>query len=122
MLRTVLAGKIHRATVTGACLEYVGSISIDSLLLNAAGIAPYEQVHIVNINNGARLVTYALEATAYSGAVVLNGAAARLAVPGDLVIVLAYAQATSEELQGFSPLVVHVDAQNRISQIGVKTP
>jgi aspartate 1-decarboxylase len=120
MLRTVLAGKIHRATITGACLEYVGSISIDSLLLDAAGIAPYEQVHIVNINNGARLVTYALEATAHSGAVVLNGAAARLAVPGDLVIILAYAQATPEELQDFNPLIVHVDAQNRIAQIGAK--
>lgn len=121
MLRTVLAGKIHRATVTGACLEYVGSISIDRLLLQAAGISPYEQVHIVNINNGARFVTYALEATADSGVVVLNGAAARLAVPGDLVIVLAYAQATSQELQDFSPMVVHVDAHNRISQIGAKT-
>jgi aspartate 1-decarboxylase len=120
MLRTVLAGKIHRATVTGACLEYVGSISIDSLLLKAAGICAYEQVHVVNINNGARLVTYALEATAASGAVVLNGAAARLAVPGDLVIVLAYAQATPQELQGFSPLVVHVDTQNRISQVGAE--
>jgi aspartate 1-decarboxylase len=121
MLRTVLAGKIHRATVTGACLEYVGSISIDSLLLKAAGICAYEQVHVVNVNNGARLVTYALEATAGSGAVVLNGAAARLAVPGDLVIVLAYAQATPQELQGFSPLIVHVDTQNRISQVGVES-
>jgi aspartate 1-decarboxylase len=120
MLRTILAGKIHRATVTGACLEYVGSISIDSLLLKAAGICAYEQVHVVNVNNGARLVTYALEATAGSGTVVLNGAAARLAVPGDLVIVLAYAQATPQELQDFSPLVVHVDAQNRIAQMGAK--
>jgi aspartate 1-decarboxylase len=120
MLRTVLVGKIHRATVTGACLEYVGSISIDSQLLKAAGICAYEQVHVVNINNGARLVTYALEATAGSGTVVLNGAAARLAAPGDLVIVLAYAQVTPQELQDFSPLVVHVDAQNRIAQMGAK--
>lgn len=121
MLRTVLAGKIHRATVTGACLEYVGSISIDSTLLQAAGMFAYEQVHVVNVNNGARLVTYALEATADSGTVVLNGAAARLAVPGDLVIVLVYAQATSQDLRSFSPLVVHVDAQNRIIQADAKS-
>ncbi|AGY59893.1 aspartate 1-decarboxylase [Gloeobacter kilaueensis] len=114
MLRTVLLGKIHRATVTGACLEYVGSVSVDADLLDAAGILPYEQVHVVNLNNGARLVTYAIEATAGSGAVVLNGAAARLAVAGDQVIILAYGQASSDELRHHQPLVVHVDANNRI--------
>lgn len=119
MLRTVLAGKIHRATVTGACLDYVGSISVDADLLAAAGILPYEQVHVVNLNNGARLVTYAIEATPGSGAVVLNGAAARLAAPGDRVIVLAYAQATTAELLGHAPRVVLVDADNRIVPLPV---
>lgn len=114
MLRTMLLGKIHRATVTGACLEYVGSISIDRLLLDAAGILVHEQVHVVNLNNGARLVTYAIEASPGSGAVVLNGAAARLAAPGDRVIVLAYAQFTPEELICHLPAVVHVDTDNHL--------
>ncbi len=115
MLRTCLWAKIHRATVTGACLEYIGSISVDSDLLAAAEIMPHEQVHVVNINNGARFVTYAIEATAGSGAVVLNGAAARLAAPGDQVIIIAYAQGTTEELRNHRPTVVHVDADNRIA-------
>ncbi|BAC92169.1 aspartate 1-decarboxylase [Gloeobacter violaceus] len=117
MLRTVLLGKIHRATVTGACLEYVGSISVDSRLLAAAGILPHEQVHVVNLNNGARLVTYAIEASEGSGAVVLNGAAARLAAAGDQVIVLAYGQGTAVELEHHQPQVVYVDAQNRIVSV-----
>jgi aspartate 1-decarboxylase len=114
MLRTVLLSKIHRATVTGACLEYTGSISLDAQLLAAAHILAFEQVHVVNLNNGARLITYAIEATAGSGAVVLNGAAARLAAPGDRVIVLAYGQGTAEQWQNHQPRVVHVDTDNRI--------
>ncbi|MBC8121285.1 MAG: aspartate 1-decarboxylase [Gemmatimonadaceae bacterium] len=117
MLRTALLAKIHRATVTGACLEYVGSISVDAELLEAAGILPYEQVHVVNITNGARLVTYAIAASAGSAAVVLNGAAARLAAPGDQVIILTYAQCDPEELARHQPTVVHVDRHNRVIEL-----
>jgi pantoate--beta-alanine ligase len=111
--RTMLKSKIHRATVTDADLDYVGSITVDRDLLDAADIRPYEQVYVLNINTGARFETYAIEGPAGRGGICLNGAAARLAQPGDLVIVLTYAQYDESELDGYEPLVVHVDAQNR---------
>lgn len=117
MQRTLLATKIHNCTLTEANIAYVGSISIDAALLAAAGMVPYEQVHVVNVNNGERLVTYAIPALAESGAIELNGAAARLGVPGDRVIIMAYAQFSPEELEGFSPTVVFVDQDNRISEV-----
>ncbi len=111
--RTMLKSKIHRATVTDANLDYVGSITVDLDLLEAADIRPYEQVQVLDINNGARFETYAIVGERGSGAMCLNGAAARLVQPGDLVIVLTYAQFPEEGLDGYEPLVVHVDADNR---------
>ena len=111
--RTMIKSKIHRATVTDANLNYVGSITIDTDLLDAADIKPYEQVHIVNINNGARFETYTIEGARGSGTMCLNGAAARLAQPGDLIIVISYAQYLYSELDGYEPTVVHVDAHNK---------
>ena len=118
MLRTLMSGKIHRATVTQADPDYVGSITIDADLMAAAGLVVGEQVHVVDIDNGARLVTYAIEGLAGSGVIGINGAAARLVHPGHLVIVIAYAQVSAEEMAGFQPNVVHVDADNRIRAIG----
>ena len=117
MQRTLLSSKIHNCTLTGANLEYVGSISIDQHLLDLAGILPYEQVHVVNINNGERLVTYAISAPANSGVVELNGAAARLGASGDRVIIMAYAQFTSQEIQGYHPTVVLVDQNNQLLEV-----
>lgn len=114
MQRTLLFAKIHNATVTAANINYMGSISIDETLLNASGILPNEQVQVVNITNGARLVTYAIPAEANSGAIELNGAAARLATPGDRVIIIAYAQLTLEEISSHSPTIVFVNEQNQI--------
>ena len=114
MIRKMCKSKIHRATVTDANLHYVGSITIDSELLKAADILPYEMVQVVNINNGERFETYAIEGRVGSGTVCLNGAAARLAVPGDLVIIIAYGLYQEEELQNWEPKVVHVDAGNKI--------
>lgn len=111
--RTMLKSKIHRATVTDADLNYVGSITVDRGLLDAADIRPYEQVEVLNINNGARFTTYAIEGPAGGGDICLNGAAARLAQPGDLVIVLTYADFEESELEGHEPVVVHVDGANR---------
>ncbi len=111
--RTMLKSKIHRATVTDANLNYVGSITVDTELLQRADIRPYEHVHIVNINNGARLETYAIEGPAGEGDMCLNGAAARLAQPGDLIIVLSYAQYAEAELENYAPIVVQVDERNR---------
>jgi aspartate 1-decarboxylase len=108
-----MKSKIHRATVTDADLNYVGSITVDRDLLEAADIVPYEQVVVLNINTGARFETYAIEGPAGGGDICLNGAAARLAQPGDLVIVLTYAQYDASELDGFAPIVVHVDSANR---------
>lgn len=113
MYRTMLKSKIHRATVTDADLNYVGSITVDRELLEAADIRPYEQVHVVNIANGARFETYAIEGAPGEGDICLNGAAARLAHPGDLVIVLSYAAFAEEDLEGHEPVVVHVDEANR---------
>ena len=111
--RTMMKSKIHRATVTDANLNYVGSITVDRDLLDAADIRAYEQVVVLNINTGARFETYAIEGPAGAGDICLNGAAARLAQPGDLVIVITYAQYDEADLDGFVPNVVHVDAGNR---------
>jgi pantoate--beta-alanine ligase len=111
--RTMMKSKIHRATVTDADLNYVGSITVDRELLEAADILPYEQVVVLNISTGGRFETYAIEGPAGRGDICLNGAAARLAQPGDLVIVLTYAQYDASELDGFAPIVVHVDSANR---------
>lgn len=116
MKRIMCKSKIHRATVTDANLDYEGSITIDSVLLDAADIHEYEQVHVVNIANGARFETYAMRAPAGSGDIVLNGAAARLVQPGDAVIIFSYATYEAEELQDFAPTFVFVDAENRIRQ------
>lgn len=107
-------GKIHRATVTEANLNYVGSVTVDDTLLKASGMREYEQVHIVNNNNGARLITYIIKGKANSGVICLNGAASRLAQPGDIVILLAYADYNEEELKNFHPKIVHVNQENSI--------
>ncbi len=115
MMREMLSGKIHRATVTEANLHYVGSITVDKLLLEAANILPYEKVQVANVNNGERFETYALEGAAGSGVICLNGATARLALPGDLVIIMSYALVDQSELEaGWQTQVVLVDENNRI--------
>lgn len=113
MLRSMFKSKIHRATVTEANLNYAGSITIDRDLLEAADILEYEQVSVVNINTGARFETYTIAGPPGSGVICLNGGAARLAHPGDLVIIITYAQMTPEEVASHRPTVVHVDQRNR---------
>ena len=113
-MRTMLKSKIHRATVTDSRIDYEGSITIDRELMEAADILPYEQVQVLNINNGARFITYAIEGAAGSGEVCPNGAAARLAVKGDLVIILTYHDVRDEEVHNYMPRIVHVDAKNAI--------
>ena len=108
----MMKSKIHRATVTAANLDYVGSVSIDRELLAAADILPWEQVAVLDIDNGARFETYAIEGG--PGEICLNGAAARLVAPGDKVILITYADYAEEELRSFVPRVVHVDRSNRI--------
>lgn len=117
MLLTMFKAKIHRATVTEANLNYMGSITIDQELLEAAGILPHERVQVVNVNNGARLETYVIQGERGSGRVCLNGAAARLVQPGDVVIIIAYALLTPEEAGAFQPTIVLVDSQNRVTEI-----
>jgi aspartate 1-decarboxylase len=114
MRLNVFKSKIHRATVTHADLEYEGSVTIDSDLLDAANILPYEAVHIWNVTRGTRLVTYALAGPRGSGAVCVNGAAAHLNRPGDLVILATYADMDPAEARSYVPTVVRVDASNRI--------
>jgi aspartate 1-decarboxylase len=113
MQRTMMKSKIHRATVTGADLNYVGSITLDPELMRLADIVEHEQVHVLDIDNGARFETYAITGDPGSGAVVLNGAAARLVQPGDKVIVITYAHYDAAELEDYAPQVVHVDEANR---------
>jgi aspartate 1-decarboxylase len=113
MQRTLLKSKIHRATVTACDLNYVGSLTVDSTLLDLADIAEYEQVHVVNVNNGARFLTYAILGEPGSGQMQVNGAAARLAHHGDTIIVFSYAQYDEAEVAGFSPVVITVDHANR---------
>ena len=115
MRRTLFKSKIHRATVTQADLDYEGSITVDADLMRAADILPYEKVHVWNRTNGSRLETYALEAPAGSGVICVNGAAAHLAKPGDLVIIATFAEPNDEvEARNWKPIVVHVDGGNRI--------
>jgi len=117
-MRTMLRAKIHRAHVTHTNIDYEGSIAIDRLLLDAADILPFEKVEVLNINNGARFSTYAIEAPRGSGTIGLNGAAARLAARGDTVIILTYTDVSDAEAITLTPRLVYVDAENRIT--GVK--
>ncbi len=118
MLRTMMTSKIHRATVTQADLHYVGSVTVDQDLLDAANLLPGEMVHIVDIDNGARLVTYTIAGERGSGVIGINGAAARLVHEGDLVILIAYGQMGDAEAREFEPSVVFVDAGNKIIGTG----
>jgi len=123
MRRTLFKSKIHRATVTQADLDYEGSVTIDATLMRAANILPYEKVAIWNRTNGSRLETYALEGEPGSGVICVNGAAAHLARPGDIVIIATFAEAADEaEARAWTPTVVHVDAQNRMLPIAGEIP
>ncbi|HEY2666212.1 MAG TPA: aspartate 1-decarboxylase [Actinomycetota bacterium] len=113
MRRMMLLGKVHRATVTDANLNYEGSLTLDPDLMEAAGMLPYEQVQVLDIDNGARLTTYLIEGERSTGQVCINGAAARLVAPGDKVIVVAYAEMEDEEARSHTPRVVLVDGANR---------
>ncbi|MEO3973762.1 aspartate 1-decarboxylase [Streptomyces sp. CAU 1734] len=121
MLRTMFKSKIHRATVTHADLHYVGSVTVDADLMEAADLLPGELVHIVDITNGARLETYVIEGERGSGVIGVNGAAAHLVHPGDLVILISYAQVDDAEARALVPAVVHVDAGNKIIELGSDT-
>ncbi|MFD2209079.1 aspartate 1-decarboxylase [Virgibacillus halophilus] len=117
MFRTMMKAKIHRATVTEANLNYVGSITIDEEILKKVDILPHEKVQIVNNNNGARLETYVIAGEGGSGVICLNGAAARLVQPGDNVIIIAYAMLSQEELPAFKPRVAIMDSTNKIIKL-----
>jgi len=114
----MLKSKIHRAHVTGANIDYEGSITLDPVLMDAADIIPFEQVHVLDITNGARLQTYAIEGRRGGGEVVINGAAARMIGEGDLVIVLAYHSVSEEDARSLRPRLVYVDRANRIMRVG----
>jgi len=118
MLRPMLLGKIHRATVTQADLHYVGSLTVDAELLDAADLLPGQQVDIVDVSNGARLTTYVIEGERGSGTVCVNGAAAHLVHPGDVVIVIAYGLMDDAEARERRPAVVFVDQSNRVVELG----
>lgn len=114
MKRFILKSKIHRARLTGVDLDYEGSITIDQALLEAADMLPGEQVHVLNLNNGSRIVTYIIAAPAHSGTVLLNGPAARTGQPGDPVIVLTYCELSDDEAGAFEPRIVLVDENNAL--------
>ena len=116
-MRIMLKSKIHRARVTRANIDYEGSITIDETLMEAADILPYEQVEVANINNGARFATYAIRGKRNSGEICINGAAARLAAPGDIIIILSYCHVNDDEARDFMPKLVYVDANNAITGI-----
>jgi aspartate 1-decarboxylase len=116
MQRTMCKGKIHRATVTQANLNYIGSITIDQDLLEASDIYPYEKVQVVNISNGSRLETYTIAGARGSGVICLNGAAARLNSEGDIVIIISYGQYDEQEIRSLVPHIVFVDADNHITE------
>jgi len=118
MLRTMMTSKIHRATVTQADLHYVGSVTVDLDLMDAAGLLEGEQVAIVDITNGARLETYVIPGARGSGVIGINGAAAHLVHPGDLVILIAYGRLDEAEVAAYEPHVVFVDERNRIVELG----
>jgi aspartate 1-decarboxylase len=117
MLRTVMKSKLHRGTVTQACLNYVGSITIDEDLMDAADIFANEKVQVVNNNNGARLETYVIPGDRGSGVICLNGAAARLVHPGDTVIIISYALLECGEAKDFQPTVVFLDEHNKVVEV-----
>jgi aspartate 1-decarboxylase len=114
-MRIMLKSKIHQARVTRIVLDYEGSITIDKKIMEAAGILPYEQVQVLNTNNGARFTTYAIEGE--SGEICINGAAARLAVKGDIILILSYCHIEDDEARHFRPKVVYVDAKNTIIEV-----
>lgn len=122
MMRRMFLGKIHRATVTHADLEYEGSVTIDQDLLDAAGMLIHEEIHVLNVTQGTRLVTYTLPGPRGSGIICINGAAAHLNRPGDKVILATYGDMSDEEARRHEPRVVLVDAQNRISEIRAEIP
>lgn len=117
MRRTMLKSKIHRATITASDLNYVGSITVDPDLLDAADILEHEQVHVVDVDNGARFETYTIAGQRGSGVIQVNGAAARLVHTGDTVIVISYAEYSATDLATYEPVVVHVDRANKIIQV-----
>jgi len=117
-MRIMMKSKIHRATVTQADLHYVGSVTLDAALMEAADLLEGEQVAIVDITNGARIETYVIPAPRGSGVIGINGAAAHLVHPGDLVIIMSYAVLSDTEARALKPTVVHVDGQNRVVKIG----
>lgn len=117
MIMTMLKGKVHRATVVQAELDYVGSITIDEALMEASGICEYEQVQIVDINDGQRFETYVIAGERNSGMICLNGAAARMVQVGDKIIIMCYAGMSSEEMNGYAPKVVFVDDENKVKRI-----
>ncbi|MBN2354950.1 aspartate 1-decarboxylase [candidate division KSB1 bacterium] len=110
----MVRSKIHRARVTDTYLDYDGSLTLDRTLMRAAGLLPFEQVHVLNINNGSRAETYIIEGEADSGQVVINGALARLAQKDDLIIIISYALVEEKDLADFTPQIIHVDENNRI--------
>lgn len=114
-MRVMLKGKIHRARVTDANIDYEGSITIDRKLMEAADILPYEQVHVLNVNNGARFTTYAIQGE--KGEICVNGAAARLAEKGDVVIILTYSNVNVDEASNVVPKLVYVDSKNAITEL-----
>ena len=122
MQLNMLKAKIHRATVTQAELHYEGSCAIDGRLLDISGIREYEQIHIYNVNNGARFSTYAIRAEAGSGTISINGAAAHRAGPGDIIIICAYAVLAEAELDAFRPTLVYVDRHNRLTHTNDSIP
>ncbi len=117
MTITMLKSKIHRATVTQAELDYVGSITVDIALLEQSGIFEYEKVQIVDVNNGARFETYTIAGERGSGVICLNGAAARMVQPKDKIIIMAYAQVTPEEAKDLHPTVLFVDEKNQVTKV-----
>jgi aspartate 1-decarboxylase len=118
MMRVMMKSKIHRATVTQADLDYVGSVTLDAALMDAADLLEGEQVAIVDITNGARIETYVIPGERGSGVIGINGAAAHLVHPGDLVIIISYAVLTDAEARALQPRIVHVDERNRIVKLG----
>ncbi len=115
-MRVMLKSKIHRAYVTASNIDYEGSITIDKKLMEAADILPYEQVQVLNINNGARFTTYAIEGDRDSGKICLNGAAARLAAKGNVILILSYCHVEDDEAHNFTPKLVYVNAKNAITE------
>ena len=117
MRRTLMKSKVHRATVTMADLDYVGSITLDRDLMDAADLLPHERVQVLDVTNGARLETYVIEGERGSGVVGINGAAAHLVHPGDVVLIVSYADLDDAEARAWTPTVVHVDADNRVTDV-----